>query len=155
MDEVMTDDPFATESTPQEITAILRRANQQIETTSLELDWLEEGQHKLIGYLHTLLDLVGKLEIERNTWKFRAEEMEHERSLWESKTEDAFAQLRGARRLNAELGIKTGEARCPECGSANVALIHGYFPSGEGEAVTPYEAALDCQECGHREEMAP
>jgi DNA-directed RNA polymerase subunit RPC12/RpoP len=152
----MTDDPFAPEtSTAGDITRILRTANQQLETTNLELAWLEQGQTKLIGYLHDLLDRVGKLEIEKNTWKFRAEELEHECSLWESKAEDAFAQLRGARRLNAELGIKTGEARCPECGSASVALIHGYFPTGEGEAVTPYEAALDCQECGHKEEMAP
>lgn len=142
-----------------EIIEILRKANKQIETTSLELDWLEEGQTKLIGYLHHLLDLVGKLEIERNTWQFRAEEMEKERDVYRDKAEDLGARLHAARQLNAKLGLETGQARCPECGSADLALLHGSFPTGvtapDGGKEVWYEAAYDCQECGHRVEMAP
>lgn len=142
-----------------EIIEILRKANKQIETTSLELDWLEEGQTKLVGYLHHLLDLVGKLEVERNTWQFRTEEMEKERDVYRDKAEDLGARLHAARQLNAKLGLETGQARCPECGSADLALLHGSFPTGvtapDGGKEVWYEAAYDCQECGHRVEMAP
>ena len=142
-----------------EIIEILRKANKQIETTSLELDWLEEGQTKLIGYLHDLLDRVGKLEVERNTWQFRAEELAVEHNQCEARYGDLEAKLHAARQLNAKLGIQTGEARCPECGSADLALLHGSFPTGvtapDGGKEVWYEAAYDCQECGHRVEMAP
>lgn len=156
----MNDDPFAAETgTPEQITEILRAANRAMERTNLELVWVEEGQQKIIGYLHHLLDLVGKLEIERNTWKFRAEEMECERNVWEGKAEDLGCKLHAARQLNAKLGVETGEARCPECGSADIVLLHGAFPTGvtapDGGKEVWYEAAWDCQECGHRVEMAP
>jgi hypothetical protein len=156
----MNDDPFATAAgVPEEITAILRQANQQLETANLQMAWIEEGQTKLIGYLHHLLDLVGKLEIEKNTWKFRAGEIERECNIWQSKAEDLGSKLHAARQLNAKLGIQTGEARCPECGSADIALLHGVYSTGvvapDGGKEFWYEAAWDCQECGHKEEMAP
>jgi hypothetical protein len=156
----MTDDPFTTAADlPGEITETLRSAVNQIGKANLELTWIEQGQAKLINYLHTLLDLVGKLEIEKNTWKFRAEEMEAERNVFEGKAEDLGSKLHQARRRNAELAVLTNQACCPECGGANIVLLHGAFPTGvvapDGSKEVWYEAGWDCQECGHREEMAP
>ena len=156
----MTDDPFAaTTGTAEEITEILRTAAAQLESANLQMCWIEEHQTKLVGYLHDLLDRVGKLEIEKNTWKFRAEEMELERDRYKDTAEDLGSTLHAARRETAKLAVRLGEARCPECGSADIALLHGSFPTGvtspDGGQERWYEAAYDCQECGHREEMAP
>jgi hypothetical protein len=140
-----------------ETVELLRRTSQQIQQADGMLAALEEQQKELIGHLHQLLDLVGKLEVERNTWKFRAEEMEVERNIWHSKAEDALSELRSARRRNVELGILTGEARCPQCGANQLVLLHGNFPTGvtapDGVSERWYECALECQECGHREEV--
>ena len=105
---------------------MMREAGVQLEQVSNMMDSLEAQQHEFIVAINKVLDYADKLEIERNAWRFRAEELEQ--------------KLRAARREKAELAQRTGEARCPECGSAQIALVRNED-----------EIWLDCQECGHKE----
>jgi hypothetical protein len=136
---------------------ILESANQKLNDASALMEDIEIRQHKLIEHLHTLLHHIGRLQAESRVWQFRAEEMERERNLWQSRAEEKNAQLLVVGRTAAELAIKTGDAHCPSCGSSNVALLHGNFPTGvvapDGGQETWYECALYCQACGHIDEL--
>ena len=115
--------------------------------------------NRAIKVMDKLMRLVDSLETDRNTWRFRCEETEKERNQWEEEAGNWQAKYRIVARRAVELAIQTGEARCPECASASVAMMHGMFPTGvtapDGGAETWYECALNCQECGHVEEMVP
>jgi predicted RNA-binding Zn-ribbon protein involved in translation (DUF1610 family) len=107
---------------------VMREAGVQLEAVSKMMDSLEAQQREFIVAINKVLDYADKLELERNAWRFRAEELERE--------------LRDARRKNAELAVQTNEARCPECGDHSIALVR------HEDGMT-----LDCQECGHKEEI--
>ena len=111
----------------EEAASVMREASVQLDAVSDVMNRLEAQQQEFIQMVNQVLDYADRLEIERNFWRFRAEEMEK--------------GLRDARRQNAELGAKTGEHRCPECGSKAIALVRNED-----------QMWLDCQECGHREE---
>jgi DNA-directed RNA polymerase subunit RPC12/RpoP len=119
---------------------------------------METSQKELMVHLDRLVDVIDAMQIKRDTWKFRADEMEAERNRWQSKYEEAECSLRMVRRRAAELAYRLGELHCPNCGSENLALLHGIFNSGveapDGGKEVHYECALDCQECGHKEELA-
>jgi hypothetical protein len=107
---------------------VMREAGVQLEAVSTMMDGLEKQQREFLKLVNQVIDYADKLELERNAWRFRAEELEKE--------------LRAARRDKAELAWRTGEARCPECGSGSIALVRNED-----------EIWLDCQECSHKEEV--
>ena len=115
--------------------------------------------NRAVKVIDDLMRLVDSLELDRNTWRFRCEQAEMERNQWQHLAEELEAKYRLVARRAVELAIQTGEARCPECASASVAMMHGMFPTGvvapDGGQETWYECALNCQECGHVEEMVP
>src|SRR5579862_6790451 len=109
---------------------ILETANQRLVETNLLMEGIEDRQRKLIEHAHRLLHYIAQLTKESNAWRFRAEEMEKERNQWQTRAEVAELSLGYARRLNARLAVQTGEARCPNCGSSAITLLHGMFPTG-------------------------
>ena len=147
------DDPFDLGETAR----LMASAALQLEEAETQLAGLDKLQQKLVGYLHGLLDLVHKVETEKDVWKFRAEEMETERNQWERKAGELEYQLKRAWRVAAELGVRTGEARCPECGSARVTAESGTFPTGvvapDGAEEHRYQCRLRCNECSHVEDI--
>ena len=136
---------------------ILENANRKLIETEGLMDDIELRQHKLIEHTRSLLHWIGKLQAECRVWEFRATEMERERNLWQSRAEEKNRQLLIVGRTAAELAVKTGDARCPNCGSDQIALIHGNFPTGvtapDGGQETWHECALNCQACGHIEDL--
>lgn len=138
---------------------LLEETAQQIRAADSLLANLAEKQTELLAALGSLTRAVGRLEAERNAWRLRAEEMERERNLWRSKAEEMEAKYRTAATRAAELALWAGETACPQCGSLQVVLIRGDFPTGvdapDGALEMRYECAIDCQACGHKEELVP
>lgn len=139
------------------IEEILENANKKLLDAETLMQGIEDRQRVMVDHLHTLLHHVGQLKAELDVWRHRAEDLEKERNQWESQAGEWKEKWRLVAKRAVELAVLTGEARCPECGSASIALIKGGFPTGvtspDGGREVWYECALDCQECGHVEEM--
>lgn len=131
--------------------------------------YLEEEEHA-IGDLRRAMDALAAaitalvkqaldLDAEHRELKMRYTEMESERNQYRSLAEDLGNKYRAAAARAGQLAVQTGEARCSQCGSAQLVWLHGSFPTGvvapDGGVEAWYESAVDCQECGHREELAP
>ena len=137
----------------------LEVANQRLIEAENLMDDVENHQRKLIDNMHRLVHQIALLNAELDNWKARADEMERDRNRWQARAGEMEDKYRAAARRAAKLGLQTGEARCPNCGSSALVLLSGSFPTGvfapDGGAEQWYECALDCQECGHREELVP
>jgi hypothetical protein len=104
-----------------------------------------------------LLSVIDKLEIERNTWRFRSEKAEKERNQWEARAGEWEARWQEAAARAARLAAGTGGSHCPNCGSDNVLVYQGDAPTGvvapDGGAEYRVENGLCCQSCGHVEDL--
>jgi DNA-directed RNA polymerase subunit RPC12/RpoP len=105
------------------------------------------------------VDLVEKLETERNAWRFKAGELEGERNRLQGQYDALQAQYRRLAKRTAELAAQTGERHCPECGSSAIQVSAGDCPTGatamDGADDTQLQYLVVCLECGHNEEVAP
>jgi rubrerythrin len=109
---------------------MMREAGVQLDAVSKMMDSLEAQQHEFIVAINKVLDYTDKLELERNAWRFRAEEMEKERD--------------SARGLLINLRKDRGEGCCPECGELFAITVR------EGS-----EHWVECPACKHREDADP
>ena len=155
----MTDKPHPLVDATNEVINIFANTSQRLIKAENLILQMEASQKELMAFLDGVVKTLEDMQIKENAWRFKAEELEVERNRWQAKAEELEYQLRTSRRRAAELAYRLGELRCPNCGSENLALLHGNFPTGvtapDGGGETRWECALDCQECGHKEEVAP
>jgi len=138
------------------ITALMDASYQLDRVNKLFVE-LEDQQTDLIRHFEECNRQIRLIDAERNHWRQRGEELEMDRNLWQSKAEDALSELCVARRRAVELAYRLGEVHCPNCGGDQLAILRGMFPTGveapDGGKEQWYECAIDCQACGHREEV--
>jgi hypothetical protein len=149
-------------STPEPLEVAIESlisANCQLDRVNQLFINLEEQQTDLIRCLQEASTQLRLVEAERNAWRERGELLELERNQWESKAGELELKLHRAWRVAAELGVRTGEARCPNCGSSDVHVNAGDYGTGvfapDGTEEHHYQCCLKCNECGHFEELVP